>query len=160
MSALSLDYPSALVALQSRGRFGIHLGLSRTEALLAALDHPERTFRGALIAGTNGKGSVLALLTSALAAAGYRVGSTPKPHLVTYRERAQIGGVPISPERFAELASRVLPLADRVAKRHGDPTEFELLYSLALARGRLKTREELLLEVAERADARAGANRK
>ena len=130
MTALRLDYPAALQALQSRGRFGIRLGLSRTSALLAGLDHPERSFRGVLIAGTNGKGSVLALLTSALAAAGYRVGHTPKPHLVTYRERLQIGGVPIEREAFARLAERVLPLADRVARRHGDPTEFELLTAM------------------------------
>ncbi len=130
LTGLRLDYPSALQALQSRGRFGIHLGLSRTNALLEALDHPERSFRGALIAGTNGKGSVLALVTATLAAAGYRVGHTPKPHLVTYRERLQIGGVPIDADAFARLASRVLPLADRVARRHGDPTEFELLTAM------------------------------
>lgn len=130
MTASFFDYPAALRALQSRGRFGVNLGLSRTEALLDALDHPERSFRGVLVAGTNGKGSVVALLTSALAAAGYRVGHTPKPHLVTYRERLQIGGVPISREKFAEIAVRVLPLAERVAERHGEPTEFELLTAM------------------------------
>jgi dihydrofolate synthase/folylpolyglutamate synthase len=130
LTAPTLDYPAALRALQSRGRFGINLGLSRTEALLAALDHPERSFRGALVAGTNGKGSVLALLTSALAAAGYRVGHTPKPHLVTYRERLQIGGSAIAQDRFAEIAGRVLALADRVAEKHGQPTEFELLTAM------------------------------
>jgi dihydrofolate synthase/folylpolyglutamate synthase len=127
LTSNSLSYPEALAALAARGRFGIRLGLGRTRALLAALDHPERTFRGALIAGTNGKGSVLALMGSALSAAGYRVGETPKPHLVTYRERLQIGGRPVDPETFARLASRVLGEADRVARRHGDPTEFELL---------------------------------
>jgi dihydrofolate synthase/folylpolyglutamate synthase len=130
LTAPTLDYPAALRALQSRGRFGINLGLSRTEALLEALDHPERSFRGVLVAGTNGKGSVLALLTSALAAAGYRVGHTPKPHLVTYRERLQIGGSPIAQDRFAEIAGRVLALADRVAEKHGQPTEFELLTAM------------------------------
>jgi dihydrofolate synthase/folylpolyglutamate synthase len=130
LTAPALDYPAALRALQSRGRFGINLGLSRTQALLAGLDQPERSFRGALVAGTNGKGSVLALLTSALAAAGYRVGHTPKPHLVTYRERLQIGGSPITPDKFAEIATRVLALADRVAERHGQPTEFELLTAM------------------------------
>jgi dihydrofolate synthase/folylpolyglutamate synthase len=125
-----LTYTEALSALESRGRFGIRLGLARTRALLAALDHPERTFRGALIAGTNGKGSVLALVGSALTTAGYRVGETPKPHLVTYRERLQIGGVPVDPETFARLASRVLAESDRVARRHGDPTEFELLTAI------------------------------
>lgn len=125
-----LGYPEALAALESRGRFGINLGLARTRALLAGLGHPERAFRGALIAGTNGKGSVLALVGSALGAAGYRVGLTPKPHLVTYRERLQIGGVPVDPETFALLAGEVLGLADRVARRHGEPTEFELLTAM------------------------------
>ncbi len=122
-----LTYVAALAALESRGRFGISLGLSRTLALLARLDHPERTFRGALIAGTNGKGSVLSLVGSALTAAGYKVGETPKPHLVTYRERLQIGGRPVDADTFARLTARVLVEADRVARRHGDPTEFELL---------------------------------
>jgi dihydrofolate synthase/folylpolyglutamate synthase len=125
-----LSYAEALSALESRGRFGIRLGLARTRALLAGLGHPERAFRGALIAGTNGKGSVLALAGSALTAAGYRVGETPKPHLVTYRERLQIGGVPVDPDAFARLATEVLALADRVARRHGDPTEFELLTAM------------------------------
>ena len=90
-----MTYEEALRALSERGRFGIRLGLGRTRALLRELDHPERTVRGALIAGTNGKGSVLAIAEAALRAAGYRVGTTPKPHLVTYRERVQVDGRPI-----------------------------------------------------------------
>jgi dihydrofolate synthase/folylpolyglutamate synthase len=127
LTANPFGYAEALAALESRGRFGIRLGLARTRALLAGLDHPERTFRGALIAGTNGKGSVLALTASALRAAGYKVGETPKPHLVTYRERLQIGGRPVDQETFARIVGEVLAVADRVAQRHGDPTEFELL---------------------------------
>ena len=126
----TLTYADALAALESRGRFGIRLGLGRTRALLAELGHPERSFRGALIAGTNGKGSTLALVGSALRAAGYKVGETPKPHLVTYRERLQIGGRPVDPDTFARLAGEVLTLADRVARRHGEPTEFELLTAI------------------------------
>ena len=129
-SAPTLDYPAALAALESRGRFGINLGLSRTRALLAALGHPEREFRGALIAGTNGKGSVLAMVGAALQAAGYRTGMTPKPHLVTYRERLQIDGRPVSRDDFARIASEVLALADGVARRHGEPTEFEMLTAI------------------------------
>jgi dihydrofolate synthase/folylpolyglutamate synthase len=123
-------YAAALRELQSRGRFGIRLGLSRTRALLAGLGHPERSFRGALIAGTNGKGSVLALVTAALQAAGYRVGATPKPHLVTYRERLQIDGEAVDPATFTRIAGEVLALAGEVARRHGDPTEFELLTAI------------------------------
>jgi dihydrofolate synthase/folylpolyglutamate synthase len=125
-----LGYADAVRALTERGRFGIRLGLGRTRALLRELGEPQRTFRGALVAGTNGKGSVLALAGSVLREAGYRVGETPKPHLVSYRERLQIGGRPIDAESFARLVAEVLPLADRVARRHGQPTEFELLTAM------------------------------
>jgi dihydrofolate synthase/folylpolyglutamate synthase len=123
----SLTYQGAIRALADRGRFGIRLGLGRTRALLHELGDPQRQLRGALVAGTNGKGSVLALAGAALQAAGYRVATTPKPHLVTYRERLQIDGRPVDPVTFARLVEEVLPVADRVARRHGDPTEFELL---------------------------------
>jgi dihydrofolate synthase/folylpolyglutamate synthase len=129
-----VTYEEALRALSERGRFGIRLGLGRTRALLRELDHPERTVRGALIAGTNGKGSVLAIAEAALRAAGYRVATTPKPHLVTYRERVQVDGRPIGADDFARLVERVLPIADRVARRHGEPTEFELLTAVVFAR--------------------------
>jgi dihydrofolate synthase/folylpolyglutamate synthase len=124
---VALTYAEALAAIQARGRFGIRLGLGRTRALLRALGNPERSFRGALIAGTNGKGSVLALAGSALQAAGHRVGETPKPHLVSYRERLQVNGRPVDAQTFARLVSEVLAIADRVARRLGDPTEFEIL---------------------------------
>ena len=125
-----LTYGEALQALTERGRFGIRLGLGRTRALLRELGHPEREFRGALIGGTNGKGSVVALVASALRAAGLRAGETPKPHLVSYRERLQIGGRPIDVATFARLTETVLPIADRVARRVGEPTEFELLTAM------------------------------
>ena len=123
----SLTYEGAVRALAERGRFGIRLGLGRTRALLRELGDPQLAVRGALVAGTNGKGSVLALAGAALQAAGLRVATTPKPHLVTYRERLQIDGRPVDPVTFARLVEEVLPAADRVARRHGDPTEFELL---------------------------------
>jgi dihydrofolate synthase/folylpolyglutamate synthase len=126
-TAPATTYHEALAALAARGRFGIRLGLGRTRALLAALGDPQREVRGALVAGTNGKGSVLALAGSALRAAGSRVGETPKPHLVTYRERVTVDGHPIAPGDFARHVEAVLAVADRVARRHGEPTEFELL---------------------------------
>jgi dihydrofolate synthase/folylpolyglutamate synthase len=94
---------------------------------------PERDIRGALIGGTNGKGSVVALVSACLEAAGERAGDTPKPHLVTYRERLRIGGRPIDPAAFTEIVRAVLPAADAVARRHGPPTEFELVTALAFA---------------------------
>jgi len=132
--AAGLTYAEALRALGERGRFGIRLGLGRTRALLRELGNPETAVRGALVGGTNGKGSVLALADAALRAAGYRVGTTPKPHLVTYRERICVDGHPIDPADFARLVGRVLELAERVERRHGPPTEFELLTAVVFAR--------------------------
>jgi dihydrofolate synthase/folylpolyglutamate synthase len=129
-----LTYAAALQAIGDRGRFGIRLGLGRTRALLRELGNPQLAVRGALVGGTNGKGSVLALADAALRAAGYRVGTTPKPHLVTYRERICVDGQPIAAADFARLASRVLEAAERVARRLGPATEFELLTAVVFAR--------------------------
>ena len=93
---MASSYDDALRALTERGRFGIRLGLGRVRALLRELGDPQVGVRGALVAGTNGKGSVLALVAAALREAGMRAGETPKPHLVTYRERMQIAGVPVA----------------------------------------------------------------
>ena len=130
---LPTTFGEAVAAVQARGRFGVRLGLARTRALLRALGSPERDVRGALIGGTNGKGSVVALVSACLDAAGRRAGDTPKPHLVTYRERLRIGGRPIDAASFTELVRAVLPAADAVARRHGPPTEFELVTALAFA---------------------------
>jgi dihydrofolate synthase/folylpolyglutamate synthase len=124
------DYAAAVAALESRGRFGVRLGLRRIRAMLRESGDPQRSFRGALVTGTNGKGSVLALVSSALRAAGYRVGETPKPHLVTYRERLQVDGRPVDPATFARLVADILPVANKVARRLGEPTEFELLTAI------------------------------
>ncbi len=129
----ALTYDDALLALADRGRFGIRLGLGRTRALLRELGDPQLGIRGALVGGTNGKGSVLALAGSALRAAGYRIGETPKPHLVTYRERIMVDGRPIDAASFAAHVATILPIADRVARRLGDPTEFELLTAIVFA---------------------------
>ncbi len=125
------SYRAVLARLQSRGRFGVRLGLGRTRALLSLLGDPHLGLPGVLIGGTNGKGSTQALVSGALIAAGYRVGQTPKPHLTTYRERLTVNGEPIARDDFALLVSEVLDQADLVARRHGPPTEFEVLTAAA-----------------------------
>ncbi len=129
-SPAAAEYHAAVQALTERGRFGIRLGLARARALLKAFGDPQLELRGALIGGTNGKGSVLALAGSVLRAAGLRVGTTPKPHLVSYRERLEIDGRPIDPVTFARLVREVLAAADGVERRHGPATEFELLTAM------------------------------
>jgi dihydrofolate synthase/folylpolyglutamate synthase len=129
-----------VAAIQSRGRFGVSLGLARIERLLAGLDHPERRLRGALVAGTNGKGSVVALAGSVLGAAGFTVGAMPKPHLVAYRERITVGGRMLPEAEFAAVVGAVVEVADAGAQTDGPPTEFEVLTAagfLALARAQV-----------------------
>ena len=122
---------SILERLQARGRFGMRLGLSRTRTLLRALGHPERNLRGVLIGGTNGKGSTQALVGAALREAGYSVGQTPKPHLVSYRERIQLDGRPIGQDDFDALLTEVIDTDEKLTTRHGPSTEFEILTSAA-----------------------------
>src|SRR3989442_11373582 len=91
-----MTYLETIDHMSRLGRFGMKLGTERTRAILDHLGNPERGLRGALIAGTNGKGSTAACLASILQAAGRNVGFMPKPHLVSYTERIQLNGVPIS----------------------------------------------------------------
>jgi dihydrofolate synthase / folylpolyglutamate synthase len=142
-----LTYPAALEAIEARGRFGIRLGLGRVRALLRAMGDPQLAVRGALVGGTNGKGSVIALAASALRAAGYRVGETPKPHLVSYRERIVVDGQPIAADDFARLVAEAIPLAERVARRLGQPTEFELLTAVMFRRFAEAAPDVALVEV-------------
>ena len=85
----------------------IDLSLGRVERLLAALDHPERRLPPVVhIAGTNGKGSTLAMLAAMLQAAGCRVDRYISPHLVAFNERILINGLPIAEDRLARCLER------------------------------------------------------
>jgi dihydrofolate synthase/folylpolyglutamate synthase len=127
-----MTYQESLDYLTSLGRFGIKLGLERTEALLHELGDPQELFQGVLVAGTNGKGSVCAMVASVMQAAGYRVGLMPKPHLISYTERIQVDQRPITEEDFAALLTKLQPAINKVAADLGTPTEFEILTSAAL----------------------------
>ena len=127
-----MTYQESLDYLTSLGRFGIKLGLERTEALLHELGDPQDLFQGVLVAGTNGKGSVCAMVASVLQAAGYRVGLMPKPHLISYTERIQVDQRLIGEDDFAALLTELQPAINKVAADLGPPTEFEILTSAAL----------------------------
>src|SRR2546423_4484001 len=127
-----MTYQESLDYLTSLGRFGIKLGLERTQALLHALGDPQELLQGVHVAGTNGKGSVCAMLASILQTAGYRVGLMPKPHLISYTERIQVDQRPIAEADFAALLTELQPVISAVAAEHGPPTEFEILTSAAL----------------------------
>ncbi|HET7338846.1 MAG TPA: bifunctional folylpolyglutamate synthase/dihydrofolate synthase, partial [Candidatus Dormibacteraeota bacterium] len=109
------------------------LGTERTRALLDHLGKPDARLRGALIAGTNGKGSTGACLSSILRAAGHNVGFMPKPHLISYTERIEVNGTPISEADFASTLESLGPALEWVSAEMGPPTEFEMLTVMAIA---------------------------
>jgi dihydrofolate synthase/folylpolyglutamate synthase len=128
-----LTYDEALDFISRQGRFAMKLGTERTRAILDRLGAPDRAMRGALIAGTNGKGSTGVCLSSILRAAGHRVGFMPKPHLISYTERIEVDGTPISERDFVRTLDDLVPTLDAVAAELGPATEFETLTAMAIA---------------------------
>ncbi len=115
--------------LRSLSPRGIQLGLERVEQALTHIGRPERRLAAVTIAGTNGKGSTAAFLSSIGHSAGYRVGLFTSPHLVDVRERIQVGGTPILPHELARWTATVRDLVEV----HGVPlTYFEALTIIAL----------------------------
>jgi len=100
-------YNDALKYLDWLCVFGIKEGLERIKALTAALGEPQNFYRTIHVAGTNGKGSVCAMLAEMLKAQGLRVGLFTSPHLESYCERIKINGENISESNFAEMIFRV-----------------------------------------------------
>ena len=118
---------SRILGLRGGERTGMRPGLERIEALLDAIGRPERSFTIAQVGGTNGKGSISAMLAAILQAAGRRVGLYTSPHLRHYRERIQVDGRPISESDFVD---GVEALGTQIARL--DATVFEAGTALAL----------------------------
>lgn len=118
------DYKEVVELLSSQGKFYINLGLERISAVLELLGNPQDRLKCFHVAGTNGKGSVCAIIASILQAAGKKTGLFTSPHLFDYTERIKINGADISKEDFARLVFEVCEIAD---KHNIHLTEFEIL---------------------------------
>jgi dihydrofolate synthase/folylpolyglutamate synthase len=108
--------------------------LAHMRVLLLALDHPERRFPSALIAGTNGKGSTAATLASILRASGLKTGLYTSPHLVRINERIRVNGKEISDDEFASLHGEVDRVAEKLVERAElpwHPSFFEMMTAIA-----------------------------
>jgi dihydrofolate synthase/folylpolyglutamate synthase len=111
---------------------GIKLGLETIRALLDQLGHPERAAPAIHIAGTNGKGSVAAMVSRALDASGYRTGRYTSPHLVRLEERFAVAGRALAPEALDRALARVRAAAARIGAAPGaSPTYFEVTTAVA-----------------------------
>ena len=124
-----MTYEEALSYIHSICWKGSKLGLDRTRELLGKLDDPQKELKFIHIAGTNGKGSTAAMLSSILEKGGLRVGLYTSPFINRFNERMQVNHQPIPDEELAALTEYVRPHADAMAD---SPTEFELITALAM----------------------------
>lgn len=127
-------YGRALEWIHSIGRFGMKQGLQRIEALLSLLGNPQEQLNYIHIGGTNGKGSVAAMIATVLQESGYRTALFTSPYISAFTNRMSINGLDISSGRLVELVERIRPLAEKIGEdvRLGPMTEFEVVTALAL----------------------------
>ncbi len=120
------------------------LALDRVSVLMDRLSQPQRDLKFVHVAGTNGKGSACAMLSSILTCAGYRTGLYTSPHLERVHERFRINGAEISDEGLIRLAEQVSAAA---AGMEDPPTEFERLTAMALLYFKQERCDIVVLEV-------------
>jgi dihydrofolate synthase/folylpolyglutamate synthase len=140
-----MSYSEAIDYLYNLQKHGIKFGLDNISWLMSLLDNPHKSFLSVHVAGTNGKGSVSAIIASILKNAGLRVGLFTSPHIVSFTERIRINGEEISEDEIIELADEIRCLV----KRSGDfsPTFFEVVTAMALLYFKRKKIDIAVMEV-------------
>lgn len=118
------SYKNAIDLLTSQGKFYINLGLDRISSILDFLGKPQDNLKCIHVAGTNGKGSVCAIIASILNCAGIKTGLYTSPHIFEYTERIKINGVDISKDDFANYVFEIVKIVD---ENNLHLTEFEIL---------------------------------
>jgi dihydrofolate synthase/folylpolyglutamate synthase len=142
------EYEQALSWIHSTVRFGSKLGLERIRRLMVLLGNPERECEYVHVAGTNGKGSVTAMVASALQVNGCRTGRYVSPYLEDFRERIVLGNEMISPADLVCLVNAVKPQVEAMVSEGGEhPTEFEIVTAAALYYYAKKRCDYVALEV-------------
>lgn len=127
-------YTSVIQRLEKLETFGIKLGLDQIRILLSSLGNPHCSYPSILIAGTNGKGSVSAMLDAILRLHGYSTGHYTSPHLMDVRERIRMNGEMVPENEFVPLLSRVFDHIDQLMDRSeldAVPTYFETMTATA-----------------------------
>ena len=143
-----MNYEEALSYLEELAVFGIQLGLGRIEKLLSYLEMPQSRYRTVHVTGTNGKGSVSAMVAGILRGSSIRTGLYTSPHLMSYTERIQVDGQPISKQDFADCLSAVRVYVDQMIEDGEEcPTQFEVLTAVAFFYFALRHVEYAVIEV-------------
>jgi dihydrofolate synthase/folylpolyglutamate synthase len=139
---LNTAYDTAVEWLFATQQRGVKLGLENMRRLLTALDKPEKVLKFIHVAGTNGKGSVCAMLDSLARSAGIRSGLFTSPHLVRFNERIRVDGIQIGDDSLVRGIQRI---RERIVKDH-HPTFFEITTALALDHFRARNVDLVILE--------------
>lgn len=141
---------TALERLFALEQFGIKLGLDNIRTIVSALGHPERAYRSIHVAGTNGKGSVVAMVERGLRAAGLRTGRYTSPHLDRIEERVAIDGRSVDRGTFEAVTADVLAVVDEAradGRLPAPPTFFEVSTAVAFEAFRRAAVEVAVVEV-------------
>ena len=142
-----MTYKEARVYLDEMSKYGSVLGLDTIRGLLRELGNPQDDLKFIHIAGTNGKGSVLAYTSTILSEAGYRTGRYVSPTVISYLERIQIDGTWIPEDEFAELTENVKEAIARMeAAGEESPTVFEAETAIAFLYFKKKKCDLVVLE--------------
>ena len=143
-----MDYGESRAYIKDAERYGSVLGLDNMYEMMKRLGNPQDSLKVIHVAGTNGKGSVIAYLYSVLGKAGYRVGRYVSPTLYSYRERLEICGERITCEEFAECVTEISEVI-REMTREGlpHPTPFEIETAAAFLYFKKENCDIVLLEV-------------
>lgn len=143
-----MNYKEARVYLDEVSKYGSVLGLESMRELLRRLGDPQNELKFIHISGTNGKGSVLAYLSTILSGAGYRTGRYISPTLFSYRERIQVDGEYIERESLACHVTAIAAAAEDMQKAGlPSPTVFEIETALAFLYFKEKRCDIVTLEV-------------
>lgn len=122
-----MNYEETMDYIKSKGKSGWNFGLDRMLRVLEALGNPQESLKCIHVAGTNGKGSVCAMLNQILIEAGYKVGMYTSPYLQEFEERIQINNHNISKNDLSANITRVKAIADKICdSENQNPTEFEI----------------------------------
>ena len=143
-----MNYQESLDYLEGLNKFGCKLGLVRITRLLELLDEPQHRYKTIHITGTNGKGSTSVMLAGIFTHSEIRTGLYISPHLVSYTERMQIDGQPISEADFADCIGVVKTFVDQmITEGEESPTQFEVLTAMAFFFFAIKHVEYAVIEV-------------
>ena len=143
-----MNYEESLAYLDELNVFGMNFGLARIEKLLYLLGEPQKAYKTIHVTGTNGKGSVTAMLASGLQAAGIRTGMYISPHLSSYTERMVIDGRQVSEAQFADALSVVRDICEFMAGEGDEhPTQFEVITAAAFLLFQKEKVEYAVIEV-------------